>query len=46
VEISPKSDDAAGDWKWSADATNITITFMTAPPSGVDNVVFSWRAWV
>jgi len=46
VEISPKSDDATGDWKWSADATNITITFMTAPASGTDNVVFSWRAEV
>jgi hypothetical protein len=34
VEISPTSDDAAGDWKWSADATNVTITFMTAPASG------------
>jgi len=46
VEISPTSDDAAGDWKWSADATNITITFMTAPASGTNNISFSWRAWV
>jgi len=46
VKISPKSDDAAGDWKWSADGTNITISFMTAPASGTNNVVFSWRAWV
>jgi len=45
VEISPTTDDAAGDWKWSADATNITITYMTAPASGTDNVKFSWRAY-
>jgi parallel beta-helix repeat protein len=46
VKISAKSDDAAGDWKWSADATNVTITFMTAPASGTNNVVFSWEAQV
>lgn len=45
VEISPKSEDASGDWYWTADNTNITITFKSAPPSGADNVVFSWRAW-
>jgi hypothetical protein len=46
VKIGAKSDDAAGDWKWSADATNVTITFMTAPASGTNNVVFSWEAQV
>jgi hypothetical protein len=28
----------------SADATNVYINFTTAPPSGSDNVVFSWQA--
>jgi len=46
VEISPKSTDAAGDYYWSADATNITVTFPTAPAAGTNNVVFSWRAKV
>jgi len=48
VDISFASADArvAGPVHWSADATNITVTFNTAPASGTDNVVFSWRAWI
>jgi len=30
----------------SVDATNITVNFKTAPASGTDNVVLSWRAKV
>ena len=46
VEISATSADtrAAMPYSWSADATNVTITFATAPASGTDNVTFSWKA--
>ena len=46
IEISPTSADATIAWRWSTNATEITITFASAPPSGTDNVTFSWRAWV
>lgn len=29
---------------YTADATNIVVTFTTAPPSGTNNVIFYWRA--
>lgn len=47
VEIGKKHADIAGlGWTWTADATNITITFESAPPTGTSNVVFSWKAEV
>jgi len=45
-EIGAKSTDAKGDKYWSVDATNITVTFGTAPPVGTNNVVLSWKAEV
>lgn len=40
-----ESTDAAGDkYVSSVDATNITITFLTAPASGTDNVVLGFDA--
>ena len=44
VSILAKSADAASDKFWSADATNITVTFTTAPITGTNNVVLSWEA--
>lgn len=29
---------------YTYDATNIAVTFVTAPPSGTNNVIFQWRA--
>jgi len=46
VKLEAKSADAAGDKYWTADATNITVTFLTPPPAGTDNVVLSWKAEV
>ncbi|MGB9672068.1 MAG: right-handed parallel beta-helix repeat-containing protein [Candidatus Norongarragalinales archaeon] len=46
VSLEAKSADASGDKYWSADATNITVTFITAPPAGTDNVVIAWKAEV
>jgi hypothetical protein len=31
---------------YTFDATNIAVTFVTAPPSGTNNVKFTWRALV
>jgi hypothetical protein len=38
------SADAKGDKYVTADATNLTVTFATAPPSGTNNVVLVWQA--
>jgi parallel beta-helix repeat protein len=38
------SADAKGDKYVTADATNLTVTFATAPPSGTGNVVLVWQA--
>lgn len=46
VALEAKSADAAGAKYWTADATNITVTFITAPPAGTNNVVLSWKAEV
>jgi len=46
VNLEAKSADASGDKYWSADATNITVTFKTAPPLGTNNVVIGWKAEV
>ena len=46
VNLEARSADAAGDKHWSADAVNITVTFITAPPAGTNNVVIGWEAKV
>jgi len=46
ILVTPKSADASGDFYVTADATNITITYITAPPAGTDNVVIAWEAEV
>jgi hypothetical protein len=46
VNLEAKSADAVGDKYWSADATNITVTFAAAPAAGTDNVVIGWDAKV
>lgn len=39
------SDTVTGLWHVSADETNITITYLTAPVSGTDNIEFNWVAF-
>jgi len=46
ILVTPKSADAAITHYVSADATNITITFSSAPAAGTDNVVIAWEAEV
>lgn len=43
VFITPGSADAAALSYATADATNITVTFTTAPDAGTDNVVLNWQ---
>jgi len=44
--VSPLTPDADASRTITADVTNITITFDTAPPSGTDNLKFGWWARV
>jgi len=46
ILVTPKSADASGNFYVTADATNITIIYITAPPTGTNNIVLSWYAEV
>ena len=46
MNLEAKTADASEAKYWSADITNITVTFITAPPAGTDNVVIGWKAEV
>jgi hypothetical protein len=45
ITVTPGSSDARGDYYATADATNVTVTYATAPASGTGNVVLNWRAY-
>lgn len=40
--VKPTSINAFGDFTTSFDATNITITYQNAPPSGTNNLEYNW----
>lgn len=40
----PRTTGAMGDYTVTADATNVIITYSSAPPSGTNNVAFVWGA--
>jgi len=46
VQVTPMTADAAADFYVTADNTNIYINYKSAPPSGTDNLKFSWYAEV
>jgi len=46
VQVTPLTEDAAGDFYVTADATNIYINYLSPPASGADNVKVSWSAEV
>lgn len=46
VFVTPGSVDARNSFHVTSDATNITVTFATAPPTGVNNVILNWQAEV
>jgi hypothetical protein len=46
VLVTAGSDAAKGDFYVTADATNITVTYATAPPTGTNNVILNWYAEV
>jgi len=46
IQVTPMTADAASDFYVTADDTNIYINYKSAPPSGTDNLKFSWYAEV
>lgn len=44
VAVTPGSTDADSDYWITVDATNITINYPFAPPSGTNNLSYLWRA--
>jgi len=44
--VTPASSDAKGEFYVTADATNIVVTYTTAPPAKTNNVKLTWRAEV
>lgn len=46
VEVVPNTVDARGSFIVTADATNITVTYPVAPPSGTNNVKLYWTTRV
>jgi len=46
VLVTPMTADAASDFYVTTDDTNIYINYKSAPPSGTDNLKFSWYAEV
>jgi len=46
VSLEAQTAGAVGDKHWAAGAANITVTFITAPPTGVNNVVIGWEGKV
>lgn len=46
AEVTPGTSAAAGNRYVTFDATNITVTYTTAPATGTGNVVLNWRAEV
>jgi hypothetical protein len=40
--IEPQTTDAFGSFTTTVDATNITVTYTSAPLEGTDNLVFGW----
>jgi len=46
VQVTPMTEDAAGDFYVTKDSTNIYVNYLSAPPSGSNNVKLSWYAEV
>jgi len=46
IQVTPMTADAASDFYVTADDTNIYVNYKSAPPSGTDNLKFSWYAEV
>lgn len=44
ADVTPMSTDAIGDYVISYNATNIVVTYQSAPPTGVNNLAFEWWA--
>ena len=46
IQVIPGSSDAAGSFYVTADSTYIYVNYITAPPSGTNNIVLYWYAEV
>lgn len=46
VQLEAKSANATGNKYWIADTIDITVIFTTAPPSGINNIILSWKTEV
>ena len=46
VQVTPRSEDASGDFYVTADSSNIYVNYLSAPPSGTDNIKLNWNAKV
>ena len=46
VQVTPGSTDAMGIFKATVNATNVVVTFSSAPASGTNNVLLNWMASV
>jgi parallel beta-helix repeat protein len=46
VNVTPLSADASGDFYVTKDGTNIYVNYLTAPPAGTNNLIWSWEGRV
>jgi len=46
VQVTPMTEDAAGDFYVTKDSANIYVNYLSPPPSGSDNIKLSWYAEV
>ncbi len=44
IQVTPMTEDAAGDFYVTKDSTNIYVNYLSPPPSGSNNVKLSWCA--
>jgi len=46
IQVTPRSEDASGDFYVTANTSNIYVNYLSAPPSGTNNIKLDWNAKV
>jgi len=46
IQVTPRSEDASGDFYITANTSNIYVNYLSAPPSGTNNIKLDWNAKV
>jgi len=46
IQVTPRSEDGSGDFYVTANNSNIYVNYLSAPPSGTDNIKLDWNAKV